>query len=252
MKIKQYYQSGRYSEDSTKWRKEIYFPLRTQWLIKQLPKKFSGKVLDAGCGDGGMLAEVKELHPEIEPYGVDISESGCRIAKERGINTKVANLNEKIPFKDSFFDFVVVHEVIEHLLDPDKFLEECNRTLKKRGYLVITTPNLAAWYHRILFLFGFYPLFLEMSTRDRRVGIGPLRQIIRNTQPVGHVRIFTAPALKDLVKLYGFRVERVKGSPIAFNFPKIVSWIYDSLDFVFSFFPSLSSNLLIVARKTKG
>lgn len=249
MKIKQYYHSGRYRKDSTKWRKEVYFPQRTRWLIKQLPRKFSGKILDAGCGDGGMLAEIKDLYPNIEPYGVDISKSGCKIAKKRGIDVKVADLNDKIPFKDDFFDFIIGHEIIEHLVDPDKFLEESARVLKKGGYLILTTPNLAAWYHRILFIFGYYPLFLEMSTRKRIIGIGILKHIIKNDQPVGHIRVFTLPALKDLINSYGFETIKTKSSSIAFNFPQPLQCIYDTLDYLFSYLPTLGSNLLVVAKK---
>lgn len=249
MRIQQYYQSGRYRKDATKWRKEIYFPMRTQWLIGNLPKTPSGKMLDAGCGDGGMLVEIKKLFPSIDAYGVDISKSGCEIAARRGIKTKVADLNKRIPHRDNFFDFVIAHEVIEHLVDPDKFLEESHRVLKKGGYLIITTPNLAAWYHRILFLFGYYPLFLEMSTRDRSVGIGILKQIVKNKQPVGHIRVFTLPTLKDLVNKYGFKVEKVASSPIAFGFPQPLGFVYDTLDYFFSSFPSLGSNLLVIAKK---
>ena len=249
MKINQYYQSARYSKDSVKWRKETYFPMRTNWLIEQLPKKISGKVLDAGCGDGGMLEVIKKTHPLVKVYGVDISKKGVSIAGKRGVKAKVADLNKKIPHKKNFFDFVIAHEVIEHLVDPDKFLEESARVLKKGGYLVITTPNLAAWYHRILFLFGYYPLFLEMSTKTRRVGIGLLKYVIKNDQPVGHIRIFTLPALIDLINLNGFQTVRTRASSIPFNFPRVLRIFYDTADYLFSRRPTLGSNLLVVAKK---
>lgn len=249
MKLSQYYQSGRYSQDATGWRDNLYFPLRVKWIIDNLPVKFHGRILDAGCGNGTMLANLKKYCSDLQMYGVDISKEGCRLARGRGIITKISDLNYRIPFKNNFFDFIVVHEVIEHLIDPDKFLEECNRTLKKGGYLVVTTPNLTAWYHRILFLFGLPPLFSELSTRNRTVGIGFLKHLIKNKQPVGHIRVFTVAALKDLIKLYGFSIEKVRGAPIPFDFPKIIRWIYDTFDFIFSFFPSLSSNILIMAKK---
>ena len=249
MKLNQYYQSKRYSQNAVSWRNNVYFPLRAKWLANSLPIKIQGKILDAGCGDGAMLTSLKNLCPSIEMYGVDISKEGCRIAAERNIITKVADLNCEIPFKDNFFDFVIAHEVMEHLIDTDRFLEECNRILKKEGYLIITTPNLTAWYHRILFLFGYPPLFLELSTRNRKVGIGILKHIIKNKQPVGHIRVFTPAALNDLVRLYGFKTEKIKGAPIPFGFPKIISWIYDFLDSIFSFFPCLSSNFMLVAKK---
>lgn len=249
MKIRQYYQSARYRKDAVRWRREVYFPMRTGWLIEQLPKKFSGKVLDVGCGDGAMLAEIKKLYPSVQVYGVDISKKGVGIARKRGINAKVTDLNKKIPFKKDFFDFIIGHEIIEHLVDPDKFLEESARVLKKGGYIALTTPNLAAWYHRALFIFGYYPLFLEMSTRKRLIGIGILKHVIKNDQPVGHIRVFTLPALKDLINSYGFETIKTKSSSIAFNFPQPLRFIYDTLDYLFSHLPTLGSNLLVVAKK---
>ena len=249
MKINQHYQSARYGKDSVKWRKEVYYPMRTNWLVGQLPTKISGKVLDAGCGDGGMSEVVKKNYPSVDMYGVDISKKGVGIAKKRGIKTKVADLNKKIPYGNNFFDFVIAHEVIEHLVDPDTFLEESVRVLKKGGYLVVTTPNLAAWYHRILFLFGYYPLFSEMSTKTRRAGIGLLKYVIKNDKPVGHIRIFTMPALTDLISFNGFKIVNTKASPIAFNFPRPLRLFYDTLDYLFSYRPTLGSNLLVVAKK---
>ena len=53
--------------------------------------------------------------------------------------------------------------MIEHLYNPDHMLEECRRVLKPGGLLIISTPNLQAWYNRILFLFGVQPIFYEVS-----------------------------------------------------------------------------------------
>lgn len=249
MELNQYYQSERYAKDSVSWRQNCYFPLRVNWIVENLPVKLQGRILDAGCGDGTMLDNLKKQDPSLQMYGTDISEEGCKIAAGKGIIAKTSDLNLEIPFESDFFDFVIAHEVIEHLIDPDRFLEECQRVLKKGSYLIITTPNLTAWYHRLLFLLGYPPLFSELSTRDRKVGIGILKHIIKNEQPVGHIRIFTAAALKDMLEHYGFEVVKIKGAPIPFSFPKLIDWIYDFFDRIFSFFPSLSSNLMLVARE---
>jgi len=249
MKLEKYYDIGRYFEHYTTWREKEYFPNRIKLFVKNLPVNFSGKILDAGCGDGTMLSNIKKNNSKIKPYGVDISKKGCEIARKKGIKTRVADLNNKIPFFKNSFNFVIAHEVIEHLTDPDQFLEECHRVLKKNGYLIITTPNLTAWYHRLLFLFGFYPLFSELSTRNRQVGIGPLKKIIKNVQPVGHIRIFTVSALKDMLKLYGFKVVKVKGSAVSTAFPRVIKWIFEGIDSLWSQIPSLSSNILIIGQR---
>ncbi len=52
------------------------------------------------------------------------------------------DLNKGIPIKDNSFENVIAGELIEHLFDPDKFIRECYRVLKKKGILIISTPNM--------------------------------------------------------------------------------------------------------------
>lgn len=55
---------------------------------------------------------------------------------------KIVNLDkEKLPYNDSFFDFIVAWEVIEHIKRPFEFIEECSRCLKKWWFLLLSTPN---------------------------------------------------------------------------------------------------------------
>lgn len=56
---------------------------------------------------------------------------------------------ESIPFKSNTFDSVVAGELIEHLDQPNLFLNESYRILKKKGYLILTTPNKNSWINKI-------------------------------------------------------------------------------------------------------
>jgi len=60
---------------------------------------------------------------------------------------------------------VIMSELIEHLVDPDATLDEALRVLVPGGTLLLSTPNLAAWYNRALLLFGVQPVFTEVSLR---------------------------------------------------------------------------------------
>lgn len=248
MKLDHYYQSGRYKNNSS-LKRSRYLKGRVDWIEKQLSSNFFGRILDVGCGDGSLLWHLKRTNKNLKLSGVDISKEGCLLAKKKGISAKVADLNEGFPFPKNYADFVIAHEIIEHLVNPDAFFKECSRVLKKGGHLIIMTPNLVAWYNRILFIFGVPPLFLEMSTLDRRVGIGVLRYIIKNIQPVGHLRIFTLSGLKDLANLYGFEIQKIKGSALRITLPCIVNQFFWIFDHFFSFFPPLSSDLLVVLKK---
>ena len=129
------------------------------------------KVLDVGCGDGGLIAYLQEKMG-FQGYGVDISRKGTALAIRRGIESKVADIEEGIPFSNNMFDLIIANEIIEHLRNPDYFLEEVRRILRKGGMLLIGTPNLSVWFNRIIFPLGIYPVYLEASTQFRKIGMG--------------------------------------------------------------------------------
>lgn len=53
-----------------------------------------------------------------------------------------ADANERLPFRDQSFDYVLSREGIEHLEDQMGFLRECARVMRPGGKIVLTTPNL--------------------------------------------------------------------------------------------------------------
>lgn len=215
-------------------------------ILSHILKK-GATFLDAGCGNGMFLQRVKEKFPEVNLRGADYSQAEVREARKQGLDVKRADFGKNIPFKSSEFDAVYAAELIEHLYDPDLFLEESNRVLKKGGYLIITTPNLCAWFNRVLMPLGIQPLFLEPSTKSKLVGAGFLKRFKQDPWPVGHIRIFTLAALQDMLFMYGFKPVAVKGANYDEGFPSSVLW----LDNIFTAFPKLAAHLVIVARKVK-
>src|SRR3990167_7649740 len=61
------------------------------------------------------------------------------------------------------WDVLLVNHLIEHLDDPDEFLRNCKSVMNSNSVLEISTPNLCAWFNRILFLFGWLPHYYELS-----------------------------------------------------------------------------------------
>lgn len=203
----------------------------------------NSKVLDAGCGSGNLANEVSKRYGSMV-YGIDLNEVAVQKAKELGIEVKVGDLDQTWPYADSSFDVVTAAEIIEHVINPDHFLNEARRVLKKGGHLVITTPNLAAWFNRLIFLFGYQPFFLEASTVDKTIGLKFTRKFTPNKTPVGHTRCFTLKALKDILELHGYQIILVKGNT-GYYLPKFMK----PLDQFFSFFPNLATDLTVVAKK---
>lgn len=215
-------------------------------IIKDvLPK---GKFLDVGCGLGFFMDHLNKVNPKLQIHGVDYSTYNLKQAKKRlPFTFKRCNIEDGIPYEDKFFDMVYAAEFIEHIVDPDYFIEESYRILKPGGYILITTPNLVSWYNRLLMMFGVQPIFYETSTRSPKIGSGPLKAIKQGTIPVGHIRIFTIRAIQDLLVEQGFEVVTVKGANFA-ALPAPLRFI----DTLFTIYPRLSSGMLVLGRKRKN
>lgn len=105
-------------------------------------KYVQGKeVLEVGCGPGLGLGYLAKRAKRI--VGGDYTESSLRCAQEhyRGKMELLCLDAHTLPFRDGCFDVVLLFEVIFYLVQPDKFLEECRRVLRKGGVLILCLPN---------------------------------------------------------------------------------------------------------------
>jgi ubiquinone/menaquinone biosynthesis C-methylase UbiE len=98
------------------------------------------RVLDIACGEGYGSAALQNAGA-AHVIGVDISETACDHARRKyGIDAKPGSA-DKIPMADASVDVIVSFETIEHVPQPEHFLDECFRVLVPEGILVISTPN---------------------------------------------------------------------------------------------------------------
>ena len=97
------------------------------------------KICELGCGLSPFLSGVDFK----EKVGIDFSETTLLKASELNptIDYYPADVT-KVPFHDNYFDAVVAGEVIEHLEEPQKLLDEMERICKPNGIIVLSTPNL--------------------------------------------------------------------------------------------------------------
>lgn len=105
--------------------------------------RFHGRVLDAGCGGGGMPVSFAEEADEVvaidlEPRFVD---AGIRLARERCVqNIRFLQADgTSLPFASGSFDVVLSHAVIEHVADAPRYLRECARVLRPAGWMYLST-----------------------------------------------------------------------------------------------------------------
>lgn len=246
-KIKEYSGDKHYSEI---YKDKSYVNLRIQnaeKLISELSSlklfKKNARVLDIGCGTGEIDTIIKNTFESIV-YGLDINKIAVEKARQNGVVAKIGNVEQEWPFNNSSMDSVLCIQMIEHLVNPDFFLQESKRVLKKNGTVVITTPNLAAWFNRLLLFLGYQPFYTEVSTIDKTLGLSFTKGMTRNSEPMGHLRCFTLKALKEILELHGFKIIAIKGSAVGY-FPFYMNFF----DKILSLIPSLASDLVVVAKK---
>lgn len=100
------------------------------------------RILDIGCAKGFLVYLFRNLN--IEAYGVDISSYAINRAPETVKKALFVLDIEKdnLPFPDSYFDLLVMTEVLEHLhfSSMNYILREARRVLKQNGYICLTLP----------------------------------------------------------------------------------------------------------------
>lgn len=141
-------------------------------VLSLLPSDNGGKYafLDAGAGSGALSYLLKEKSFQV--MACDINPKQFQVP---GITCKQADLNEKIPFENNSFDYVISLETIEHLEDPWTFLREVLRVLKHKGQLIVSTPNLCHLSSRIFFLlFGRFIPFWARRYMESNWHINPI------------------------------------------------------------------------------
>ena len=100
-------------------------------------------ILDVGCLNGNFYDFINTNKHKIKTFsGIDISEKLIEVAKKRFPEQKwkVADCHS-LPFDDNSFDVVTALEIIEHIEEPEKMLQEMMRVTRPNGSVIITTPN---------------------------------------------------------------------------------------------------------------
>ena len=128
-----------------------YAPVRFQRELRLFRAWCTGgKVLDVGCSTGGFLYQLKTRYPEhYHVLGLDLASAALEYAESRGIPVKREPFLD-LDFGESRFDAITLWAVIEHLIEPKKFLDKVAQLLKPGGHCFILVPNLRSLAVRLL------------------------------------------------------------------------------------------------------
>jgi SAM-dependent methyltransferase len=122
---------------------EYYRSAKVIAFLERAGVTIGGRVLDAGCGGGGMPLSLAEHAAAV--VGIDpidrFGQAGVRLGHERGLrNLTFARADGMaLPFRDGAFDLVLSHAVIEHVADAEQYLRECRRVLAPGGRCYLST-----------------------------------------------------------------------------------------------------------------
>jgi ubiquinone/menaquinone biosynthesis C-methylase UbiE len=106
-------------------------------IVDRYARHGRDRVLDAGCGTGGML---EHLGPPGSVVGLDVEQLALSYARRRGARRLVQGSAVELPFPDDSFGTVFSLDVLEHLDDDLGGLRELKRVCQPGGTVVITVP----------------------------------------------------------------------------------------------------------------
>ena len=131
------------------------------------------KALDIGCRDGDQSKILESRGYKVTSIDIKKTYSKC----------KIVDVNKKLPFKKNYFDLIWCSEVIEHLDNPKKSLNDFRRILKKNGKMILTTPNSYFWLVDLLNFFGISPKRLQNPGHKYFFNYGDIKRIF----PKAHI-----------------------------------------------------------------
>ena len=155
-------------------------------------EKSLGKVLDVGCGDGTLLSYLMQDF-KIDPHGLDISKLAVRIAQSRGIKALVADATKRFPFPDKCFSVIICSDVLEHLIFPEKTLQEILRVGVDEAIFIFSIPNTGYFLNRLKFLLG-KPIFEQGRYSSDE-----------------HLHFWTKSSFEGLLQAHGFSIVQLIG-----------------------------------------
>jgi 2-polyprenyl-3-methyl-5-hydroxy-6-metoxy-1,4-benzoquinol methylase len=115
-------------------------------IIIQTIKKFNlnldSKILEIGCSGGPLIQELKNIGFK-NVHGIDISSDAISICNKKGISNVQIMDATQTSFNNHEFDLIIASDILEHIQDETKALEEWNRILAISGILILFVPAYA-------------------------------------------------------------------------------------------------------------
>ncbi len=162
-------------------------------ILRWLGQGRGRRLLDVGAADGLLSGKMTEQGWRVTAIEGDpaLAQASIRYC-ERMINV---NLDRKIPEVEASVDAIVYADVLEHLVDPWRVLVTLNHVLAPEGFVVVSVPNVAHLWIRLLLLAGRFE-YLDRGILDH-----------------SHLRFFTQRSLRAMLTDAGLEISRFTATP---------------------------------------
>ncbi len=176
---------------------KLGYPSSHQFALDAVPA--GAKVIDLGAGPGGVARELVKK-------GCKVAVVDCAFPDQTDYPLMTCfrqDLDDEPTFSVRGYDYVLLLDVIEHLKEPERFIERIRAQFDySPPTLVLTTPNVAFAIQRVMLLLGQFN-YGKAGILDRT-----------------HTRLFTFRAIRRLLTDAGFRIKEIRGVPAPF--PKVL------------------------------
>jgi 2-polyprenyl-3-methyl-5-hydroxy-6-metoxy-1,4-benzoquinol methylase len=165
------------------------------------------RVLDIGCN----RAEILGFLPKVHYHGIDINKEVLNELKKNKINVSYADLNKNNLSLKGKFDYILLLDILEHVVDPKSLIEKSKVFLDNEGYFIISMPNDYHFLNKLRFLFN--------------------RELFNSFVPTGHLHIFPIKNGKKFLEQSGlfisaeFILPPTKPNFIPYSIKKLISRI---------------------------
>lgn len=112
-----------------------------EWAVSCLQLQGHERVLDIGCGPGLYFTKLREVHPDIDYYGVDLMPA-MLANHPAGANRLSVGDVQTLPFAAGLFDVVMANHMLYHVEDVESAIKEIRRVLKPGGMIMVATNSL--------------------------------------------------------------------------------------------------------------
>jgi len=163
-------------------------------IIELIPNNVK-KVLDIGCSIGTLGEQIKNRsHTEV--VGIEIDHEMAKIAQKKIDKVIIGNIEEIdliSYFSDSYFDCIILADILEHLINPWGVLKELVNFLSNEGVIIASIPNVRHFSTIVrLGLRGYWP-YKDRGIHDK-----------------SHLRFFTLKNIKEMLSVSGLEILFIK------------------------------------------